>query len=695
MMRKITILSNIFLVLTIANGQIPNLTDQKIVDSLFILLPDAEGTAKIDILNQIALQIAPRSFDSSFQYATDALSLSEKMNYPKGKGIATFNLGNSFYFKADTKNALINYLNAVRMLEPFEPCREIGDLLVQLGALNQYVRNTEKVYDYYQRAARNFIEIGDSTATMWVYMMLSISYYYKVQTLWQIDTLTTKEKNTMMDSAIKYNDFALDYYLHSKPDYQWMCVDAWLANIYIYHMAFYGVKGDSLALYYGLKALEASKADKDTNHRNFLEGAIYTNLGGHYYFAKENHDIGYKYTKIGAKLLKKTDRYDMYSFSLSIIGEMEWDKGRFKVSKRILNQALDASDTFLLKVGQTVIHDPTFRLWGVTQLRSFRASIFRDLVQLYESTGDLNNALLYEKKLEEENRIQTLDELNRQIMGLQVNNENDMRKEQLNSLAKENDINKMKLLHTRSILIGFAGFALLAGLILILIYQRKKLKSDQKALILEQKLLRAQMNPHFLFNSLTSIQNFIVAEKPDKASVYLSKFSKLVRNILDNSVEEYVSLEREISTIENYIELQKVRYAGKFDYRIKIDPGIDDESFMIPPMLAQPFIENAIEHGVKHRETKGHIDIRFTRKDHAVIFEVEDNGVGREKAKEFESLSSEGHRSMATSITRERLDLMSRKMKQPYHLEFEDPRNEKGIVIGTKVKFAMPFQIIE
>ncbi len=121
-------------------------------------------------------------------------------------------------------------------------------------------------------------------------------------------------------------------------------------------------------------------------------------------------------------------------------------------------------------------------------------------------------------------------------------------------------------------------------------------------MLLKQRLLRSQMNPHFIFNSLSGIQNFIVTEKSTKASIYLSKFATLVRNILDSSVKEYVTLEKEIATIENYLELQKVRYAGKFEFSIKTDDAIDPESTMIPPMLAQPFIENAIEHGIVHSE---------------------------------------------------------------------------------------------
>jgi len=198
------------------------------------------------------------------------------------------------------------------------------------------------------------------------------------------------------------------------------------------------------------------------------------------------------------------------------------------------------------------------------------------------------------------------------------------------------------------------------------------------------------MNPHFIFNSLSSIQNFIVTEKPDKASIYLSKFSKLFRNILDNSVEEFVTLEKEISTIENYLELQKVRYAGKFDYRIDIANEIDAETMQIPPMLAQPFIENAIEHGIKHRETPGHINIRFSLKDRTLIFEVEDDGIGRQKAREIEIAQDPGHRSMSTSLTRERLANLNRKLHRKIVLEIIDLQNALGEAAGTRGVFGVP-----
>jgi sensor histidine kinase YesM len=198
------------------------------------------------------------------------------------------------------------------------------------------------------------------------------------------------------------------------------------------------------------------------------------------------------------------------------------------------------------------------------------------------------------------------------------------------------------------------------------------------------------MNPHFIFNSLASIQNFVVNQKASEASIYLARFSQLVRNILDSTVDEIVPLHREIETIQNYLELQKVRYAGQFEFRLTVDENIDKESMMIPPMLAQPFIENSIEHGIKFKETPGHIDIRFSLEGDLIRFEVEDDGVGREKAKEIELKQKRIHRSMSTSITQERLIKLNKKLKHKIKMEITDLKDELGVARGTMVSFGIP-----
>ncbi|MFO7613581.1 MAG: hypothetical protein R6W71_02980, partial [Bacteroidales bacterium] len=172
-----------------------------------------------------------------------------------------------------------------------------------------------------------------------------------------------------------------------------------------------------------------------------------------------------------------------------------------------------------------------------------------------------------------------------------------------------------------------------------------------------------------------------------------------------SSAEEYVPLEEEISSIENYLALQKVRYRDMFDYTVEVDEEIDTETARIPPMLAQPFIENAIEHGILHKGSKGRIKVRIRRSGEQaigrsdqtngrsgdrVILEVEDDGVGREKAQEILQKQDKDHKSLATAITMERIAILNRKLKRKITLEIIDLKDEQGEAKGTRVVFGVP-----
>jgi len=242
-------------------------------------------------------------------------------------------------------------------------------------------------------------------------------------------------------------------------------------------------------------------------------------------------------------------------------------------------------------------------------------------------------------------------------------------------------------------LIGLGILVILVVILAIVLIRQYKLRAQQKNLLLQQKLLRSQMNPHFIFNSLSSIQGFIMEKHPGTASRYLSRFATLVRNILDSSAMELVPLDKEISTIENYLELQKARYEDKFEYVVIVDEALDTETMSTPPMLAQPFIENAIEHGFKHKDSKGNLKIRFELKDNLICLEIEDDGVGRKKAQEILLKLNKDHRSMATDITRERLVILNKKLKKKIRLVIIDLKNESGAGIGTKVLFEIPLSL--
>jgi len=319
--------------------------------------------------------------------------------------------------------------------------------------------------------------------------------------------------------------------------------------------------------------------------------------------------------------------------------------------------------------------------------------IYFNRFELAMKTGNYPDAVRYQQLYYESGDTLRAVQQGRQLELLMAEAEAERTDQKFRALAQENELSRLRLSQSIFISAGIGALVVIISLFLLLFFQRKRLTAEQKSILMEQRLLRAQMNPHFLFNSLASIQNYIINEKTDQASIYLSRFSQLVRNILDNSVEEYVPLEKEIETVQNYLELQKVRYAGKFDYNIDIDPAIDIDIVQIPPMLAQPFIENSIEHGIKYRETPGHIDIRFRLEDSLIRFEVEDDGVGREKAHEIETRQKTKHRSMATSITHDRLMSINRKLKRKIRMEIVDLKDASGEGCGTKVMFGIPVVI--
>jgi tetratricopeptide (TPR) repeat protein len=324
-------------------------------------------------------------------------------------------------------------------------------------------------------------------------------------------------------------------------------------------------------------------------------------------------------------------------------------------------------------------------------LKKLLAECHRSLAEIYDRQNNIEKGYFhYKAYITASNAIFTL-ETNKQIAEIETRLETEKKEQQIQLLQKVNELQSGK--HRQVIFIGAAIFAFVTIiLILISLYLRHyRLIAVQEKTLLQQKLLRSQMNPHFIFNSLASIQNSIINEEPKKASKYLARFSKLVRHILDSSVEEFIPLEQEISTIENYLELQQIRFPEKFDYTIDVDKQLDTESVQIPPMLAQPFIENAIEHGIKHKKSKGKIDIRFRLQNGMIELEVEDDGVGRQKAQEILRTHDKDHRSLATLITADRIKVMNKKMKSKISLEIIDLKDKLDEAIGTLVYIKIPY----
>ena len=257
-------------------------------------------------------------------------------------------------------------------------------------------------------------------------------------------------------------------------------------------------------------------------------------------------------------------------------------------------------------------------------------------------------------------------------------------------LAQQNQIQVMELRQNNYFLIGMSTILVLVFIIGYLFIRQNRIRNEQQSSLLEQKLLRSQMNPHFIFNSLQAIQNFILKRDEKEAIKYLSSFAAVTRNVLENSRMEVIPLKKEISLLENYLHLQKLRFKNRFDYEIVVDKSIDLETLKIPPMLSQPFIENAVEHGFHNIEGEGKITVSYIIKNNVLEMEIIDNGTGMKSSYS----ENKKHESLALEITKERIALMGKKIKEKVIFSISEAFPSENGRKGVKVNFCLPLTLL-
>ncbi|MCL5126930.1 tetratricopeptide repeat protein [Algibacter sp. L4_22] len=251
---------------------------------------------------------------------------------------------------------------------------------------------------------------------------------------------------------------------------------------------------------------------------------------------------------------------------------------------------------------------------------------------------------------------------------------------------KETEINHQKEINSRNqwLLISTVMLFIFLSIATAFYIYNTKLRAANKASKLEQSLLRVQMNPHFIFNTLAAIQNITLEGNPIKSSNYIAKFSKLIRQNFDYVKKESITLDKEVAMISNYIETQQLRFNNAFTYSIEITESIDSAIIKVPPMLLQPFVENAIEYGLKEKKEGGKLILKIEKEAQGLKFVVLDNGIGRSAKAKQEKITEELH---ATSIFIERLKMRKKGEEKTFTIEdlFDNDNNP----IGTKVFFKL------
>ena len=258
------------------------------------------------------------------------------------------------------------------------------------------------------------------------------------------------------------------------------------------------------------------------------------------------------------------------------------------------------------------------------------AVVYSEFSQLFERNNRLDSSLFYQKKLLEikEKQWNTTDKeeiISKAEQKAQIKYQNQV----IQALEQKNYFQNLSIRQNRILIFSIViGFILLL-IAIILFFQRRKLKHEKKQIELEQKILRSQMNPHFIFNALTAIQNKVMENNPLSTATYISRFSKLIRQNFNFTQKEFVTLEEDLDALKNYMATQQMRFENKFDYEFNIDENLNPNFINIPPMLLQPFAENAIEHGFKDISHKGKIEIIVVQQNKEQLrFKIIDNGKG-------------------------------------------------------------------
>ena len=225
---------------------------------------------------------------------------------------------------------------------------------------------------------------------------------------------------------------------------------------------------------------------------------------------------------------------------------------------------------------------------------------------------------------------------------------------------------------------------LLTGLIIFIFRTLKKVQIKNKKIALQS--LRREMNPHFIFNSLNSVNHFIATNNELEANQYLTKFSKLMRGVMENSSEDFIPFQQELDLLQNYLALEKTRFSDKFDYEIEVDESLNTQSLKVPGMLIQPFLENAVWHGLRYRTEKGFLSLKFEKNNDSLHIFIEDNGIGIEESKKQKTEHQKSRKGRGMKNTLERIALLNDLYKQNIECKITDKKEEPGVFVEISFK---------
>ena len=652
-MNKIRLLYSIVLLSFLSFAQ------QKSADSLMQVLGKTKNDIdKTNLLNAISDSYKVVDPKKMFVFGNQALDLAKKINYTIAQGNAYLNLGNSKIIEGDYKSATNYFQQAQEIFENENPTPNTKDEIASglaksygsIGIVLSEQSNYAKALQFYLKSVKIYEKLDDQVRCAKLYNNIGVIYKSQKSDFKALEFFVKAEK---IQSKLKDENISITL--------------TNIANCYLNQNNL-----EKANFYYN----EAKKVlDKHPNPRAL--GEWYNNKGLLKQAEKNTIETIENWQNAITPFQSIDDKFGLADTFL-YLGQLYFEQQSLDKALESTNQALQIAKQIEVVEQQMLCE--------------------KLISEIYNKKGNASQALLHfqnysalkDKLINEENIRKSVES----SMNYEFEKKELLQKEaqEKREFLIQEEAKSFKLKMLFGTLIGL----LVLGII-FLIYNRNQLKKTltlQKELAeYEQKALHLQMNPHFVFNCLGSISSFIVQNGTDSAIKYLAKFSKLMRLTLEYSKESLIPIDKEIESLQNYLELEQLRFNNNFDFSITKSTEIEDD-VALPPLLLQPFVENAIIHGVIPKKTKGKIKVDFQIDKESLVCTIEDDGVGCETSKKVKENSVSVHKSMAIDIIKKRLEMIASSTHKNATISIEEI-NANNNNSGTKVVLKLPIQYIQ
>jgi tetratricopeptide (TPR) repeat protein len=663
------------------------------IDSLKKLLPGTERISRVDCLNALSEEYwwPPRVFPDSIScWAIPSYNEASKINYPFGLAISIMHLGVGEIYR---KNFLTAEKYLRRSLQMFENLHSIKGLAwanLWLGQTMYSQNEFNQAHAFLEKSIPNLQMLddweGEGKAWAWMgFLYAAIGNY---------------------DSSFEYCRKSL---LIRQKMSDHVCITAAFINMgQLYKVA--GDYKDALDYYsQGLQYANAHAINTRTLYWSYLDepmGIIYRLMNktdsSIYYLEKAIQiDPENQMTRIslGETFIVKKQYDAALNFFLKPIEHFRKENDRWDLMRVLLDAAKayqgKANDATALRYaleGFSIAKEAKVRQYmldGYLLLSKLYKHLrkYDSAYSLMQSYTALNDSIMNERFLWRMTNYKNQAEYEKELEKVSVLDEDNK--------IKKNELKQASIL--KWVLIISLLIVALSGLIMYRNFELRrknaKLRNtelQQQKTELEMQALRAQMNPHFIFNSLNSINRFIMQNDRAQASAYLTKFSRLVRMILQNSQASLITLESELESLQLYLEMEALRFNYHFGYKISVPENIDISALKVPPLFIQPYVENTIWHGLMHKEEKGQLDIEISQEGRFLFFKIRDNGIGRKQSAALASKSATRHKSMGLQITADRIAMMQRANGNVQPIIINDLVHADGSPAGTEIIIKIP-----